>query len=112
MLQEAYGESTLSKTRAYERYSAFKRGGDMVEDLPCSGWPSTSSTEVNIAKVKQMVTENRHLSLREVATELSVSHESICTTLNKCLGMKHVAAQLVPKDLNFLRKLNRLKARN
>ena len=55
-----------------------------MEDLPRSGRPSTSSTEVNIAKVKKMVTENRPLSLREIANELSVSHESILTILNDC----------------------------
>ena len=48
-----------------------------------------------------MVTENLHLSLREIAAELYVSHESICNILNDCLGMKRVAARLVPKDLNF-----------
>ena len=32
---------------------------DVVEDLPRSGRPSTSLTQVNIAKVKEMVTENR-----------------------------------------------------
>ena len=32
-----------------------------------------------------MVTENRHLSLRKVATELSVPHESIRAILNDCL---------------------------
>ena len=58
MIQKAYGES------------------------PRSGRPSTSSTKVNIAKVKEMVTENRNLSLREIAAELSVSHESIHTILN------------------------------
>ena len=102
MLQKAYGESTLSKTRAYEWYSAFKSGRDVMEDLRRSGRPSTSSTEVNIAKVKEMVTENRHLSLREIAVELSVSLESIRTILNDFLGMKRVAARLVTKDLNFL----------
>ena len=64
MLQKAYGESTSSKTRAYEWYSAFKSGRYVVEDLSRSGRPSTNSTEVNIANVKEMVTENRHLSLR------------------------------------------------
>ena len=59
-----------------------------------------------------MVTENRHLSLKEIAAEFSVSHESIRTILNDCLGMKRVAARLVPKDLNFLQKLNRVKAKN
>ena len=45
----------------------------VVGDLPRSGRPSTSSTEVKIAKVKEMVTENRHVSLGEIAAELSVS---------------------------------------
>ena len=71
-------------------------------DLPRSGRPSTPSTELNIAKVKEMVTENRHLRLREIAAELSVSHESIPTILNDCLGMKCFAARLVSKDLKFL----------
>ena len=77
MLQEVYGESTLSKTRTYEWYSAFKSGRDVVEDLLRSDRPSTSSTALNIAKVKEMMTANRHLSLREITAELSVSHESI-----------------------------------
>ena len=102
ILQRAYDESILSKTRAYEWYSAFKSGRDVVEDLPRSGRPSTSSTEINIAKVKEIVTENHHLSLREIVAELSVSHESIRTILNDSVGMKHVAARLVRKDLNFL----------
>ena len=70
----------------------------MVEDLPHSGRPSTYSTEVNIAEVKEMVTENRHSSSREIAAKLSVSHESIRTILNDSLGMKRVAARLVPRD--------------
>ena len=59
-----------------------------------------------------MVTENRYLSLKEIAAELSVPHESIRTILNDCLGMKRVATRLVPKDLNFLQKLNRVKTKN
>ena len=39
--------------------------------------------------------------LREIAAELSVSHESIHTILNDCLDMKRVAARLVLKDLKI-----------
>ena len=63
-----------------------------MEDFPRSGRPSTSLTEVNIAKLKEMVTENRHLSLREIAI------------LNDCLGMKRAAARLVSGD-HFTRLL-------
>ena len=45
-----------------------------MEDLPRSGRLSPSLTEVNIAKMKEMVTESRYLSSREIAAELSVSH--------------------------------------
>ena len=92
-MSEIYGATTLSKT------CAFKSGRDVVEDLPRSGRPSTSSTEVNIAKVKEMVTENRHLSLTKIAAELSVFYKSIRTNLNDYLGIKCVAARLVPKDM-------------
>ena len=98
MLVKAYGELILLKRRAYEWYSVFKSGRDVVKDLPRSGRPSTSSTEVNIAKVKEMVTENRLLSLREIVVKLSVSHKSVRTLWNDCLGMKRDAARLVPKD--------------
>lgn len=54
------------------------------------------------------MTENLHLTLREDAAELSVSHKLIRTILNNHLGMKHIAARLVLINLNFLKKLNRM----
>ena len=76
-----------------------------MEDLPRFGRPSTSLTEVNIVKVKEMVTKNHHLTLREIAAEFSVSHESIRTVLNDCLSMKRVAVRQVPKDFFLFSKL-------
>lgn len=71
-----------------------------MEDWRRSGRPSKCASEVNIAKVKEIVSEKPHLSLREMDAELSVSHWSIRTILNNHLGMKHVAAWLIPKDDN------------
>ena len=88
------------KTRVYEWYSAFKSDRDVVEDLPRSGQPSTFSTEVNIAKVKETVTENRHLSLRKIVAELSVFHKSVRTILNDCLGMKRVLLDYFRKTIS------------
>ena len=99
MLQKAYGELTLSKTRAYEWYSAFKSARDVVEDLPRSGRPSTSSTQVIIAKAKETVTENRHFpkfklplrgtcfqSIEDIKENLQRELKSIPeNAFNKCL---------------------------
>jgi len=60
--------------------------------------------EDNIKKVKEIVLENRHSSLREISHELKMSHESVRSILVNNLNMRRVAARLVPKDLNFLQK--------
>nr|APL98288.1 putative DD34D transposase [Bactrocera tryoni] len=104
MLEKAYGDSVLSKTQAYEWYKAFKDGREIVEDMPRSGRPSTSSTDENIKKVKDMVLENRQASVREMARELDISRESVRMILVDILGMKRVLARLVPIKLNFFQK--------
>ncbi|KMQ87533.1 hypothetical protein RF55_13154 [Lasius niger] len=67
MLQKTYGESCMSKTQAYEWYKAFKKGREVVVDLPRSGRPSTATNDKNIDKIKELVLENRHISLRKLA---------------------------------------------
>lgn len=108
MLEHCFGNMVLSKTRVYEWYNAFKEGRDNVNDKSRSGRPSTSSTEENIKKVQEIVLDNRHSSLREIAHHLNISHESVRSILVDNLNMRRVAARLVPKDLNFLQKQYRL----
>jgi hypothetical protein len=50
-----------------------------MEDLPWSGRPSTSATKVNIQTMKEIMTEEPHSTLREIAVELCVSGEWIRT---------------------------------
>lgn len=108
MLEKAYGDSVLSKTQVYEWYKAFKDGREIVEDLPRSGRPSTSSTNDNVEKIKEIVLENRHASVREIARDLNISRETARLILVNQLGMQRVAARLVPLELNFLQKQYRM----
>ncbi|XP_037938203.1 protein GVQW3-like [Teleopsis dalmanni] len=107
MLQKTYNESCMSKTQAYEWYKAFKEGRDVVYDLPRSGRPSTSTNDANIAKIKQLVLENRRMSLRELAQEVNMSLKSVHNIMIDILGIKRVASRLVPKELNFVQKEHR-----
>ena len=58
MLTKAYGESAISKTRVYEWYKRFQDGRD-VEDDERPGRPSTSTTDKNVEKLKEMVMNDR-----------------------------------------------------
>ena len=72
MLQQVYGEETMSRTRAFEWHKRFKEGWEEVEDDPRSGRPSTSRTVDNIERVEQMVRADRRLAVRMIAEELSI----------------------------------------
>ena len=102
MLQKCYGEAVLSKTRIYKFYKAFKDGRESVEDKPLSGRSLTSSTKNSINQVKEIILHNRLSSLRDIAREVHISHESVRSILVDILGMRRVSARIVPKELNFL----------
>lgn len=87
MLEKAFGESVMPYSTARTWYRMFKDGREEAEDKPRSGRPSTSTTDDNVDKVKEIVLENRHSSLREVAGVLKVSHESVRSILIDQLGM-------------------------
>ena len=47
----------------------FSEGRESVTDEERSGWPATSRTDKNIAKVRQIVRENRRLTVRNIAEQ-------------------------------------------
>lgn len=53
MLQKAFRESALSKTRAYGWFKDSKIGRTVVEDWPCSGRLATLNTNENVKKNKR-----------------------------------------------------------
>lgn len=108
MLQKAYGYDVLSRTQVFDQYKQFKDGRSSLENLPHDRRPATSvneeNVEENIEKVKKIVLENRRVTEREVTDELNISNGSAHTIIHDVLGMRRVAARLVPKLLNFYQK--------
>ena len=108
ILTKAYGESAMSKTRVYEWYKRFQDGREDVEDGERSGRPSTSTTDENVEKVKEMVMNDRRITIREVADDVGISIGLCHEIFSNVSGMKRVAAKFVPKLLNFKQKQRRM----
>ena len=102
MLQKAFESCTLFKTRVYEWHKYFKRGRMGLRDLTLFGHPSVANTEENIEKMKGIVLENLHTSLREFASKLNIAHGTAQHIVVNVLGIRHVEARLIPKDLTFV----------
>ena len=59
MLQQVYGDETMSRSRVFEWHKRFTEGREDVGDGFRSGRPSTSRTADNVERVKQMVRGDR-----------------------------------------------------
>ena len=91
MLTKAYGESAMSKTRVYEWYKHFQDGRKDVKNDERRGRPSTSTTDENVEKVKEMDINHRRITIRDVADDVGISIGSCHEIFSNVLGMKRVA---------------------
>ena len=72
------------------------------------GRPSTSTTNENTEAVNKIVMENSRITRKEVAEDVGVSVGSCHAIFSDILGLKRVAANFVPKLLNFDQKTRRM----
>ena len=108
ILTKAYSESAMSKTRAHEWYKRFQDGREDVEYDERPGRPSTSTTDENVEKVKEMVMNDRRITIREFADDFGISTGSCHEIFSNVLGIKRMAAKFVPKLLNLEQKQRRM----
>ena len=76
-LKIAFGEGATCRTQTYEWWKRFKVGRTSVDDDPRSERSTTSKTDDNVAKVREVIRSNRRSKVREVAEEVSIS-KTVC----------------------------------
>jgi len=93
MLVQVYGNSAMKKTAVYKWVKRFSEGREGVTDEERSGRPATSRTEENIAKVRQIVRENRRLTVRSIAEQMNIDRETVRKILTEDLDMRKVCGK-------------------
>ena len=74
-------ESTISRTQVQLWYNLFKEGRENdahvnVNDYTRPSRPSTSTTDINVEAVENMILYNRRITIREVADDVHISYGS------------------------------------
>ena len=72
MLVQVYGDNAVKKTTFYKWVKRFNEGRESVTDEERSGRPTTSRTEENIAKFRQIMRENNRLTVRSMAEQVNI----------------------------------------
>ena len=80
-LDSVYGDSAPSFITLKFWAAEFKRGPKRLGDDERSGRPKTATTDENIAKVHQMVLDDRRIKVREIAEVTNMSKNMFVTNL-------------------------------
>jgi len=98
MLVQVYRDNAMKKTAVYNGVKHFSEGTESVTDEKRSEQPATSRTEENIAKVHQIVRENRWLTVKNIAEQVNIDRETVSKILTEDLDMRKVCAKMVPRS--------------
>jgi len=107
-LVQVYRDNAMKKTAVYMWVKRFSEGRESVIDEERSGWPETSRTQENIAKICQILRENCWLTVRSIAEQVNIDSETVRKILTENLDMRKVCAKMVPKKLTEEQKQRRV----
>jgi transposase-like protein len=108
MLVQVHGDNAMKKTAVYKWVKRFSEGRGSATEEDRSLRPETSRTEENIANVRQILRENRRLTVRSIAEQGNVDIETVRKILTEDLDIRKVCAKMVPKELTEEQKQRRV----
>ncbi|PNF35989.1 hypothetical protein B7P43_G02291 [Cryptotermes secundus] len=106
MLKQAFGENNLGQTQTSNCYKRFKNGRTSTDD-DRSGRPSKGKTPENVAKVRDLILQDRRLTIQDLCNALGLSYGTCQRISSEELNVR-IAAKFVPQLLQNEQKQHRL----
>ncbi|KAJ8949951.1 hypothetical protein NQ318_002358 [Aromia moschata] len=97
MLKKAFGVDCLSDRHIFRWHKAFAEGREDVNDENHAGRPSTSSSDDNVIRMRDLLNTDRRLSVRLISETVDITKTIVHEIVSESLGMRKVCAKLVPK---------------
>ncbi|XP_073976419.1 uncharacterized protein isoform X1 [Rhodnius prolixus] len=91
-LRQDYGDIALSRAQVFRWFKAFSEGREVIGDDPRSGRPSSSRTDENVDKIRELVRADRRMTVRMIAHELNLTHTTVHQILTNELEMSKICS--------------------
>jgi len=108
MIQQGFGDQRLSRTQVFQWHARFKTGRTSVDDDEHTGTPASSTAPETVARIQELIRQDRHRTIRDIAEEMEVGYGTCQWVLTEELGIHHVAAKFVPRILTADQKQQRV----
>ncbi|GBN60418.1 hypothetical protein AVEN_102948-1 [Araneus ventricosus] len=99
-MKEVYGEQYLSRCTLWQWCQRYEAGRVNIKDLPRPGQALVVTTSATMSAVDELIRQNRWITTREIAVELSTSKGTVHHVSHEKLGYGKVYVQRVPKQLS------------
>ena len=74
MIQQGFGDQSLSRTQVFQWHARFKTGGTSVDDDEHTGRPASCTTPETVARIQEVIRQDRRLTIRDIAEEVEVGY--------------------------------------
>jgi histone-lysine N-methyltransferase SETMAR len=102
------GQGHVSKSMVEYWVREFRSGRETLEDEDRSGRPSTSTTDENIAGVRELIHANPRITFIELESHTMISRGSLQRILHDHLKVHKVMSRFIPHKLTPAQKMARV----
>ena len=99
MIQQGFGDQSLSRTQVFQWHARFKTGCTSVDDDEHTGRTRSCTTPETVARIQELVIQDQRRTIHDIAEEVGIGYGTSQRVLTEELGMHRVAAKFVPRIL-------------
>ena len=108
MIQQAFGDQSLSCAQVFQRHARFKTGRTSVDDDEHTERPTSCTTPETTARIQELVHQDRRQTIHNIAEEVGIGYGTCQRVLTEELGMHCAAAKFLPRILTDDQKQQRV----
>jgi len=108
MIQQAFGDQSLSRARVFQWHARFKTGRTSVDDDERTWRPTSCTTPETVTRIQELLRQDRRRTVHDIAEEVGIGYGTCQRVLTEELGMHRVTAKFVPRILTADQKEQRV----
>jgi len=74
MIQQDFGDQSLSRTQVFQWHTRFKTGRTSVDDDELTGRPTSCTNPETVARIQELIRQDRRRTIRDIAEEVEVGY--------------------------------------
>ncbi|GBN00986.1 hypothetical protein AVEN_201756-1 [Araneus ventricosus] len=107
-MKVVYEEKCLARCTIFRWCQRYEAGRVNIKDLPRPGQAHVVANSATTSAVNEPIRQNRRITTREIAVELSISKGTVHHIIHKKLGYGKFCAEWMPKHLSENQKTTRM----